>query len=257
MVKPTIRRNTLRTYDAALRIRILPELGETPLTELSRRHVKAWYVGALQKYKPGTVHLTAIILHVMLEAAVEDEVIPANPCRAISRAMRGATKVSKKMRKPPLTSEQLRDFLEAARKDLATYHHMVLLAYTGLRLGEAVGLQWGDLDFARKTIKIQRQVDHGNEVTEVKTLTGAATIPMAEQLRKVLWTAKTEREILEDSFGVPHTPWVLYPEMYQGMSGITARKRLHGTVKATLQRAGLPTTFSCHSLRHTIATTLL
>jgi integrase len=134
---------------------------------------------------------------------------------------------------------------------------MVLLAYTGLRVGEAIGLQWKDVDFARRTIRIERQVHPYGEVAQVKTHAGAGTIPMAEQLSKVLWRYRTEREMLEDKFGVAHSPWVIYPDLFTGTSGHAARKKLTRVLKTALRRAGLPLTFSCHSLRHTIATILL
>jgi site-specific recombinase XerD len=80
---------------------------------------------------------------------------------------------------------------------------------------------------------------------------------MAEQLSKVLWRYRTEREMLEDKFRISHSPWVIYPDLFTGTSGHAARKKLTRVLKTALRRAGLPLTFSCHSLRHTIATILL
>jgi integrase len=254
-VKPTIRPNTYRAYEQALRLRVLPDLGDTPLSDLNRPQLKVWFVRLLGQFKSSTAGHAVVTIHALLQSAVEDEVLPKNPATGLRRALRGVSK--SRTRRPPLTREQLSALLEAARRDPDTYPHVVLLAYTGLRAGEAIGLQWGDVDFSKRTIRIERQVHQYGEVAPVKTVTGSGVIPMASQLSRVLWMVRTQREMLEEKWRVPHSPWILFPDLNDGTSGNSARKILTGCVKRALKRAGLPMTFSPHSLRHTVATLLL
>jgi len=57
----------------------------------------------------------------------------------------------------PYTAKELEIYLEAVRSHFPEHFPMFLtLARTGLRLGEALGLQWGDIDFRGKFIEIRR-----------------------------------------------------------------------------------------------------
>jgi integrase len=60
-----------------------------------------------------------------------------------------------------------------------------MLAGLGLRISEALGLQWTDLNFEQKTIQIQRSVVHGQE-NETKTTSSAAKLPLHDSLIAVL-----------------------------------------------------------------------
>lgn len=58
----------------------------------------------------------------------------------------------------------------------------------GLRPGEARGLQWGDIDWKKNTVHIQRDVDYkdGGKVGDVKTQKSNRTVPLPEALRAIL-----------------------------------------------------------------------
>lgn len=58
----------------------------------------------------------------------------------------------------------------------------------GLRPGEARGLQWGDIDWKKNTVYIQRDVDYkdGGKVGDVKTQKSNRTVPLPEALRAIL-----------------------------------------------------------------------
>jgi integrase len=59
---------------------------------------------------------------------------------------------------------------------------MVLIAgCLGLRAGEIVGLQWGDFDFDKSTLLVQRSVVHGR-VDDVKTEYSRDFVPLAPEL---------------------------------------------------------------------------
>ena len=46
---------------------------------------------------------------------------------------------------------------------------LVLILFTGLRLGEAAGLMWEDVDFEKKTLKVQRSLEYVKTGTVTKT----------------------------------------------------------------------------------------
>lgn len=66
-----------------------------------------------------------------------------------------------------------------------------ILAGIGLRISEALGLQWSDLDYEAKTIQIRRSVVHGL-ANDTKTTSSAAKLPLHDSLVAVLkaWKEK-------------------------------------------------------------------
>lgn len=62
-----------------------------------------------------------------------------------------------------------------------------LFYYTGMRRGEAIGLQWRDVDFKREVIRVRRDYDYKtNSVDTLKTANAERDIPMAPALRDIL-----------------------------------------------------------------------
>lgn len=59
------------------------------------------------------------------------------------------------------------------------------MSRTGLRLGEALALQWGDLDFAAREIRVERAVSPNPEISTPKSGHGR-TVDMATSVRDLL-----------------------------------------------------------------------
>ena len=85
----------------------------------------------------------------MLNAAVDDGVILANPAGSIGRQLRlGATKADRE-EVNAMTRYELTQFLASAAEIRSPYYVLFFaLARMGLRLGEALALQWASLDLA-------------------------------------------------------------------------------------------------------------
>src|SRR5262249_11304819 len=112
---------------------------------------------------PDSVRLIHATIRVILNAAIDDEVIRANPSDKLGRVMRlGRSKARRQEEIKALDRAQLRRLLEVAQETDPELHPLVLtLARTGMRLGEALGLEWDDIDFARREIRIARAICGG------------------------------------------------------------------------------------------------
>ena len=75
-------------------------------------------------------------------------------------------KVSKRRNVNPFTREEASIFLSAVRRHAPRYYPLFLCALrTGMRLGELLALQWGDVDFRGRFILVQRNYTHGHITT--------------------------------------------------------------------------------------------
>src|SRR5437879_3354672 len=109
------------------------------------------------------------LMHTLFQAAIRWEMTERNPIDLVRQ--------SRKRLKIPrvLTPVEFKALLEQLSEP---YQTMVLtVACLGLRVCELLGLQWGDIDFANLTVRIQRSVVEA-EVNETKTDASESTLPL-------------------------------------------------------------------------------
>lgn len=152
-----------------------------------------------------------------------------------------------------LTREELGLLLRTCQEHFPTsYPFVSLLARTGLRLGEAVGLQWGDIDFNGRFIEVQRTRSNWR-ITTPKSGKGRQ-VDMSKQLTETLKALLLERkkETLRRGWGeVPE--WVFVSEEGTLLHESNFRHRVWGKL---LAKAGLRH-IRIHDLRHTFASLLI
>jgi len=123
---------------------------------------------------------------------------------------------------------------------------------TGLRLGELLGLQWGDIDFPKHEIRVSRQITR-RRLETLKSGYGR-TVDMSEQLEHVLQRLLVERKTETLKRGWREMPaWVFCTAEGTPFDESRVRKAMRRVLKA----AGLPLHFSPHCFRHTYASLLL
>jgi integrase len=138
----TIRQRTWERYESVIRVYIKPAIGGVKLKDRTRAHVKGLYA-ALK-----TPQHANIALRKALNDAVADNLI--------MRIVAAGIKLPKHKKEiNPLTPDQAKAFLGAARKDRLYVLYVVAVQY-GLRQGELLGLKWSDLDLDAGTLQVQR-----------------------------------------------------------------------------------------------------
>src|SRR5262249_25328598 len=116
--------------------------------------LKAWVQDQVnEKAEASTIRLRVSCARVFFRDAKEEGLIQENPALELVRAMR-LPPAGKKQR-AFASPEQEAAFLEEV-SGTPEGPALLLLAFTGLRIGEALGLQWGDVDFERRKAKIIR-----------------------------------------------------------------------------------------------------
>ena len=147
-------------------------------------------------------HLSA--LRGCLNQAVEDGLLPANPAARLGKLLQAREEIRKQA--DPLTAEELSAVLAACR-DWSTklgradtrrwfYPFILALARTGLRLGETVALQWGDLDFHNRSILIRAEL-HGRSHDDAEERQGARGRDVGRARRRAQGRARDGAAMLD------------------------------------------------------------
>lgn len=178
--RPRIRATTREKYAQALRLRVLPTLGDVPVVQLSRAQVGSWWRGLDHDKHPRACDLAYQALRTMMGAAVDEELIAANPCQ-----VRGAGGASKRRSLQPLTPAQVQACADAMP---AAWSVGVLLgAWCALRSGEIRELRRRDIDLKATppVIHVRRAVVRAEgrlQVGDTKTGAGVRDVPIPAPL---------------------------------------------------------------------------
>jgi len=148
---------TYANYETVYRVHLLPFLGDTDITEITREQLKRFMYEKLNAgLSRNSVKGYLAPLSEMFNHAIEDGHLNCNPCIRIMRTTR-EEKGKQQQKIDFLTREELASFLATCREHFAyAYPFVLLLARTGLRMGEAIALQWQDIDFEGRFINVQR-----------------------------------------------------------------------------------------------------
>lgn len=143
---------TRRRYQVAIQRHIVPYLGHLRIDRITPAEIQRWHRVLLDLgYEPSTVAYQHAVLRAALSDAERWGVIQRNPARLASPPR------STKQRACVLSFEEVAALLEATASP--RYRALfALLASCGLRIGEALGLRWGDVDLERRLIAVRGQL---------------------------------------------------------------------------------------------------
>jgi integrase len=152
--KGDLGRRTYHNYKLQIRRHISPTFGRLKLSNLTATHIQALYAARLREgLKPSSVRYIHAVLHRALEQAVRFHLIPFNPAARVDPPKIRQEEIT------PLDAKQARTFLGAASKTGDKFECLYGLSLTvGLRMGEALGLKWSDIDLEAKTLRVNRQL---------------------------------------------------------------------------------------------------
>jgi integrase len=184
-----------------------------------------------------------------LSFAVDEELIPLNPASGITKKLQ--LRRDRKIEIEPLTTQEVSLFLEACQAHAPEHHSFFLCAFrTGMRLGELLGLQWGDVDWHGKFIRVSRSYKLGR-MTPTKT-GKIRRVDMSNHLIEALGSLYTarKREALKEGRGE-----VIDSIFHRGGKPME-QNYIRRVFKRILARAGLRE-IRLHDVRHTYASLLL
>jgi len=146
-VKPS----TLDHYQRVVAVHLVPYFGETPLQQISPEMVQGYIAQKKEaNLTPKTINNTLVPLKEMLKHAVRWSYLRENPALYVERP-----RVERK-EMDFLLPEEIRLVLAQVRPHFYTL--VLCAALTGMRRGELLGLQWGDIDWHDDQIRVRRSL---------------------------------------------------------------------------------------------------
>jgi integrase len=256
---------TLDDYRKTFARYLLPDWGTHRLEEFEQNVTLVLDIQATlrREYGPATAHRAIAKLSMLFNAAVRWSIMRINPVMMV----RADLPVYKREEAVPLTPEQTISLLNAVdgHRLCALYHIALTL---GLRLGEMLGLQWGDIDWQAQTLTIRRQVQETSGQVAVrnatKTNASLRVLPLPPRLLarlEALWETRGEALFLFPS----EEGTLLIPSNFErhwrgGLARSYTKKdgtRGKSVIVGVRQKAGLSANVKFHHLRHTVATRLM
>lgn len=225
---------TRERYRQILKVQILPRWSKVRLAAVTHADVVAW-VAQLQseEYAAATIRQAHRVLSLMLALAVRDRRLSYNPAEGVR-----LPRVTRS--EPVFLSHQQVDALAAACPGFELF--VRLLAYTGLRWGEATALQVKRLDLMRRRVEVVRNaVDLGNDVTY--------GTPKTHQRREVPIPRSLVDALAEHVAGKSPEELVFTSPRGAPLRNHNFRARVFAPAAAVIGMPGL----TPHDLRHTAA----
>ena len=250
-VKPSTRPRTHRSYADTVRLHIVPTLGKYPLDQVTPARIQALLnAKAAEGLSARSVTYIRDVLSRALNRAVTWNMLARNPAPLVP-APRGTHREM-----TVLTPAQARTFLDSVKGDRLEALYTTALAL-GLRRGEALGLQWGDIDFDAGSLVIRHQLQRiGGRLmlTEPKSRESKRTLLLPAVVADAL--RKHHIRQLEERLAAGEL-WQATDYVFTTVVGTPIDERnIFRAFQAARTKAGLPP-MRFHDLRHSAASLLL
>ena len=244
---------TVERYDGIIRRHIVPALGYVELSKLTPLQVQSLENRLLQE---GMAPKSVVMVHAVLSGAyryaMRMEVVSRNPVALVS-----APSIRKREIQPPPV-EVVAEMLHIARnEEHPKFPCIHLLVYTGLRLGEALGLTWNDVDLDDGHLVVRASLSRrmvGLVLSPPKTSSGERKVDLDAGTVAVLQDHRIRQDEVKAMMGPAYKDAGVV--FCNGFGSWTDPQRVTLAVKALGKRVGFPNATS-RSLRHFHATVAL
>ena len=243
----TIEEGSVRSYAPALS-RCVAYFSDRDISGITAQDCNA-FLGSLRDLAQKTVKNHKAVLAMVFDYAVSEGILAHNPCDRI----RISDKLKKSSREP-LTASQRAEILSTS---IDEFQLAYLILFTGCRLGEALALEYSDIDWKNGVIHITKAVHFdGNKpvIGRLKTENSKRDIPLLPQLGERLKELTGTGTIIG---GTPITKTMLSRRWEHwcrehGLAHPETREKTAGNRHSVIWKADIDR----HQIRHEYATIL-
>jgi integrase len=155
MANEKIADSTRYSYDSMTRNHLLPFFGERPLKDITPSDVTDFFSKlAEDEVSPKFALNIYALVNLMFDLAFQYDLIPVNPVRSKLHKPR-----AERQEKPALDVAKVVTVLNHIDEDYRLL--FILLASTGMRSGECLGLMWRDIDFSARLLFVKQSLWRG------------------------------------------------------------------------------------------------
>lgn len=225
--------------------RIRKHWNKEKISDVTRRQYQTFMNSFGKKHAKETVQKTNSIIRACVKDAILDGLISKDFTQRIELTWDKNRTVKVKY----LSIRQINELVKSLKEDINPRYisrYMILTAiYTGMRLGEIMALQWGDINFNFKTITINKSYDYvsGGKIKPPKTESSNRTIRVNQSLLDLLEQLKPNN----------------HKFVFMATNGkIPGSSAVNKTLKKHLAKCDIErNNFHFHSLRHSHVAYLL
>lgn len=259
--KNTVKPNTQQSTKGLLKVHILPVFGDYKLDKLTtpiiQQQVNKWADRANKGVKGAYANYN--LLHNVntriLQYGVAMQLIQHNPARDVivpRKQQKEKTKIKF------LDRQELKQFLNYLNTlDQSIYENLfdfvlyTFLLATGLRISEALALEWSDIDLESGAVSVNKTLNRYQETNAPKSKSGYRDISIDKATILMLKQYKNRQQVQSWQLGRSETVvFSVFTEKYAYACNLRRRLNKH------FKNAGV-TNVSFHGLRHTHATIML
>lgn len=241
--KDKVAYGTYNNYRMYVGNHIIPVIGNLKFEDVKPAHIQK-VMNKISKLSRSARQHVKIALNGIFETAIDNHYCTINPCRKIE--------LKKDIKPEPevFSTKEIECILQKARYVKDGYI-IELLLYTGLRIGEASGLQWGDIDLENHIITVRKSVakaEVGGYETTVTKSGKERRVGITPNLVNVFSRIpKNGLYVLAES-----------PDSFQNPYNLAKRyKKALSSINAELPEDKKVRELTAHKCRHTYATYLL
>ena len=281
VLKRGLKNNTFENYQYVYNMFVRPSFGKLRISSLKKSDVKRFYntLADERGLQASTIDSIHTVLHQVLDMAVDDAYIRANPSNGVLKELKQSHVFQTEKRRALTQPEQelLLSFLRNSPKYSHWYPIIAVMIGTGLRVGEVTGLRWCDINLEEGLIDVNHTLvyyDHRNpegikgcyfNVNTPKTKASNRQVPMLSFVKEAFIQERNFQKendircevtvdgytdfIFVNRFGATQHQGTLNKAIRRIIRDCNDEVLLKGEENPTL----LPH-FSCHSLRHTFTT---
>lgn len=255
--------NTQVCYDRVVERLKNSTIGCRQIRDIKTSDAKLW-VSNLSKSGLGYWSINQIkgLLSPAFESAVEDEILVRNP---FGFPLSKVIAVDPKPREA-LSYKHQKELLQAFKNNSSyapRYELIAIMLGTGLRIGEATGLTFNDIDMDNRTINVNHQLIYNHKrglyVVPPKTSSGNRIVPMSDTVYRCFQSAIKNRRLVTDEPVVDgYSGFIFLTKRGTPEYASLVQAAMTNVIKEYNQTATSPLPrVTPHILRHTFCTNMI
>lgn len=255
----TVKGNTLYNYKNVYRKHIHNVFGHRKVKSIEKGEIQDFQSNLLSnpKYTKTLINRILKIFAIVMQAAMDDEIIVRNPVIGIKPIKDDEKQKATQTIHKALTEEEQELLMQELKSQGAYYYELIgIMLSTGVRPGEVVALSWKDIDTKANVIHIRETLSKDQDghliFTTPKTECSLRDIPMNDTIKRVFAEQKKKYLTCCAANGLSDkifsTPYGKIPTVQQ------INRDIKKAIKSLNDKGYKIDHFTCHGLRDTFAT---